>query len=52
MNSGTFCWVYAAVDCRTGEPLAVEELVIKGKHIAEMPDLKIELEISRSFKVC
>lgn len=50
LSSGTFGWVYAAVDARTGAPLAVKELAIKDKRTARNPDLTNELEIATSFK--
>ena len=51
LSCGTFGWVYAAVDSRTGVPLAVKELAIKDKRIARDPDLTNELEIATSFQV-
>ncbi|KAL8832829.1 MAG: hypothetical protein Q9191_000013 [Dirinaria sp. TL-2023a] len=50
LSCGTFGWVYAAVDSRTGVPLAVKELAIKDKRIARDPDLRNELEIATSFR--
>ena len=51
LSSGTFGWVYAAVDSRTGVPLAVKELAIKDRRVAKDPDLRNELEIATSFQV-
>ena len=51
MSSGTFGLVYAAVDRRSGDPLAVKELIIKNKSMSEHEDLKNELEIADTFRV-
>lgn len=51
MSSGAFGMVYAAVDSRTGEPLAVKELQIKDKKSATDLQLESELAIATSFSV-
>ena len=52
MSSGTFGWVYAGVDFQNGNPVAVKELSIKDRRIAQHDDLKNELNVATSFQVC
>ena len=51
MSSGTFGVVNAAVDSRSGEPLAVKELVLKDKYMAQSLEYTNELRIATSFPV-
>ena len=51
ISSGTFGFVYAAVDTRTGDPIAVKELVVKDRHAARNPELKSEIRVAQAFQV-
>lgn len=50
LSSGAFGWVYAAIDVRSGAPLAIKELAIKDREMAKHPDIKNELRIANSFE--
>ena len=52
ISCGTFGMVYAAIDSRTGEPLAVKELRIKDKYVQKSKELQNEIGIATSFPVC
>ena len=47
---GGFGHVQAAVDIRTGEPLAIKNMWINDKRRAKHPELTAELDVSRGFK--
>ena len=49
LSTGTFGMVSAAVDSRTGDPLAIKESVIKNSR--ERGELQKELDIATSFQV-
>ena len=48
---GTFGHVHAAVDTRTGNPLAIKEMWIDSARRAKHPELIAELDVSQGFKV-
>ena len=48
---GTFGHVHAAVDTRTGNPLAIKDMWIDNAHRAKHPELIAELDVSQGFKV-
>ena len=48
---GGFGHVHAAVDTRTGEPLAIKDMWINDERRAKDPELIAELTISEAFKV-
>ena len=50
-GQGGFGHIHAAVDARTGEPLAVKDMWIDDAHRAKHPDLAAEMNVSRGFKV-
>ena len=52
ISCGTFGMVYAAIDSRTGEPLAVKELRIKDRYVQKSKELQNEIGIATSFPVC
>ena len=52
ISTGTFGYVHAAVDVRTGNPIAVKEIAIKSRNMVEDESLLHECTVSESFPVC
>ena len=52
ISSGAFGFVCAAVDARTGAPVAMKETWIKNREMIRDRDLLTECEVSAAFKVC
>ena len=51
MSAGTFGVINAAVDAHSGEPLAVKEIVLKDKNMANAVEYLNELAVATSFPV-